>query len=63
MSKPLTEDELYRSFRAAERFFNSEFNAGKITREKARELTEKARKNYSNQNYNRQLDKCSGTKK
>ena len=53
----MDDETAYRSFRAAERFFESEYKAGKITREQTKKYIEEARKNYRNKALNREIEK------
>lgn len=54
--KPVSEDDLYRSYKKAVSFLEKEHKDGKITREKLKSLLDGAKRNYKNQTYNRQLD-------
>lgn len=63
MNNELSSDELYKSFVMAEMFIDKQYAEGKISREEAHKMRAQARKNYKNQNYNRQLEKCSGIKR
>jgi hypothetical protein len=56
--KPLSEHQCYESFRAYEAHIEKEVKTGLLNGEQARSLLSQARKNYSNQNYNRNLEKC-----
>lgn len=44
------------SFRAAEKYIDSQVQAGTMSREEARRILTNARKNYRAQSYNRQAD-------
>ena len=52
----MTEDVCYKSYKSYEGYVNQEVKAGKLSREQARSLLLDSRKNYKNQNYNRQLE-------
>jgi len=54
--KPLTADECYKSFKAYEAKVDSDVKRGVLPFNYAKSLLSKAKKNYKNQNYNRQLD-------
>ena len=49
--------DAYKSFELAKKLVDKAFKDGKIPRERAKEVLEGAKKNYSNQTYNRTLDK------
>jgi hypothetical protein len=53
----MTEEERIRSFKTFEKKVEAATSAGMFTREKAREMTDSARKNYSEASYNRELDR------
>ena len=52
----MDDETAYRSFRAAERFFESEYKSGRITREQTRKFIDEARKNYRNKRLNREIE-------
>ena len=51
------EMDSYLSFRNAQGYIDSQVKLGKMTREKAKEILDKARVNYRNQSYNRQIER------
>jgi hypothetical protein len=52
----MNEDLCYKSFKAYEAYLDQELKAGRLTREQTRSFLISARKNYKNQNHNKQLD-------
>jgi len=56
--KPLTQEELFKSYKAYETVIDKEIKQGKLTNTYGRALLNSAKKNYSSQNYNRELEKC-----
>lgn len=56
-SKHLTAEDLYKAFKAYEARIDADVKRGSIPFNYAKSLLNKARKNYKNQNYNRELDK------
>jgi proline dehydrogenase len=55
--KYLTADECFKSYKAYEAKVDSDVKKGVIPFNYAKALLSKAKKNYSRQNYNRELDK------
>ena len=55
--KYMTADECYKSFRAYESTIEKQIKEGTMPINYAKALLTKAKKNYKNQNYNRELDK------
>ena len=53
----MTPDTAYKSFRAYESLLDKQVKAGLIDQGQARSFLEASRKNYKNQNYNRQLER------
>jgi hypothetical protein len=53
----MTADECYKSFKAYEAKVDNDVKKGAIPFNYARSLLSKARKSYSKQNYNKELDK------
>jgi len=56
-TKPLTEEQCYISFRQYEAYLEKEVRSGSMDKTLARQLLNSARKNYRNQEYNKQLGK------
>lgn len=56
----MSEDACYKSFKAYESYVEQELKAGKLKRRQARFFLKDAKKNYKNQNYNRELEKING---
>lgn len=54
--KTLTDDHLYTSYKAYEVYVESEVKAGRMEKSAARILLNKAKENYRNRSYNRQVD-------
>nr|BDD44686.1 hypothetical protein 16 [Legionellales bacterium] len=52
----MTEDQCFSTYKAYETFVEHEVRAGKLSKEQARSYLNDAKKNYRNQNYNRQVD-------
>jgi len=57
MYKRLSQDELFKSYKAYERTVEIEVKSGRMEKSIARRLLSDAKKNYSNQNINRQMDR------
>jgi hypothetical protein len=57
-TKPLSEKELYESYRTYEANVERQVKSGLLPSEAAQKLLKLARKNYSRQSYNRELSKC-----
>lgn len=57
-TRPLSNDELFSSYKSYEARVENEVKRGLLPREVARRLLASARKNYSSQQYNKQLGKC-----
>jgi hypothetical protein len=57
-TKPLSEKELFESYKAYEANVEKQIKSGSLPNEVGRKLLKSARKNYSRQTYNRELGKC-----
>jgi uncharacterized UPF0160 family protein len=57
MYKNVSQDTLYKSFRQFESYITKQVSTGKMNNHYARDLLSNARKNYREQNLNRQLEK------
>jgi polyhydroxyalkanoate synthesis regulator phasin len=57
MYKRLDPDHLYTSYKVYEIQVDHAVKTGRMTKIAARKLLEDAKKNYKNQNYNRQIDR------
>lgn len=56
--KPLTDEQNFKSYKAYEAYLEKEVKAGSIRKEQARLFLQQAKKNYSNNAYNRNLEKA-----
>jgi hypothetical protein len=56
-NKPLSQEELYNSYKAYEKRLAKDLKDGTVTREQAHSFLKSAKKNYGNQSYNRELEK------
>ena len=55
--KPMSEKQCFESYKAYESHVEKEVKSGVLSNDKARTLLIKARKNYSNQSYNKILSR------
>jgi len=56
----MTDYQCFQTFKAYESYIEYEVKTGKLLREQARLYLNDAKKNYKNQNYNRQVDIING---